>query len=142
MTDSEIKELKELAKNATPGPWGIDVCRDDRGNRDLWRAETPIVPSQDAATHDAHYIVACSPERIIAICEQLERLALEINRLAHESDLRASERDKMEKSVESLRAKLEKAIEALEWYSKWDWTDKYVQAVPKRARETLRELES
>ncbi len=27
--------------------------------------------------------------------------------------------------------------EALEWYAKWDWSDKYVQAIPKRAREAL-----
>lgn len=27
--------------------------------------------------------------------------------------------------------------EALEWYAQWDWSDKYVQAIPKRAQKVL-----
>lgn len=32
---------------------------------------------------------------------------------------------------------LEELKEALTWYANWDWSDKYVQAVPKRARAVL-----
>lgn len=29
------------------------------------------------------------------------------------------------------------ALKALDWYANWDWTDKYVQPVPKRAKECI-----
>lgn len=37
-----------------------------------------------------------------------------------------------------LISELEAAHEALGWYANWDWTDKYVQTVPKRARDYLK----
>jgi hypothetical protein len=41
-----------------------------------------------------------------------------------------AEREKLRTDLEILKA-------ALEWYANWDWSDKYVQAVPKRANEAL-----
>lgn len=43
-------------------------------------------------------------------------------------------------NISDMDNKLKIAIEALEWYANWDWSDKYVQAVPKRAKETLKKL--
>jgi hypothetical protein len=37
--------------------------------------------------------------------------------------------------VDILLQIVEEQAKALDWYAKWDWTDKYVQAVPKRANE-------
>lgn len=47
----------------------------------------------------------------------------------------------VEKSeLTALKAKYQKAVECINWYASWDWSDKYVQAVPKKARQTLAEL--
>ena len=55
-----------------------------------------------------------------------------------------AERDRIQKDWERLNIKcgclsleVERYRDALEWYANWDWSDKYVQAVPKRAKEAL-----
>ncbi len=44
---------------------------------------------------------------------------------------------KLMDELEGLRVRLKILEEALEWYANWDWSDKYVQAVPLRARKAL-----
>lgn len=39
--------------------------------------------------------------------------------------------------VPRLIARIHELEEALKWYANWDWSDKYVQAVPKRALAVL-----
>lgn len=43
----------------------------------------------------------------------------------------------MEKMVIAMRV----LVEACEWYRNWDWTDKYVQAIPKRAGQAIAKVE-
>lgn len=43
--------------------------------------------------------------------------------------------------VPGLIERLRKAEECLRWYAEWDWSDKYVQAVPKRARDYFKSVE-
>lgn len=43
-------------------------------------------------------------------------------------------------NLRSAWSNLDKATGALEWYAKWDWSDKYVERIDKRAKATLKEL--
>ena len=45
-----------------------------------------------------------------------------------------------ERGQAEVQKKLDKAVEALEWYAGWDWSDKYVQRINKRARAALKEI--
>lgn len=72
-----IAELQTLAKAATPGPWGkafwpfpeptfwIGQHDPDVVSSRMKSAVTGKVPREE----DAAYIAACSPERILALCE-------------------------------------------------------------------------
>ena len=55
--------------------------------------------------------------------------------LIHENKMKGmrEERDK-------LKVNLAEAIKVIQWYAEWDWTDKYVQAIPKRALAFLAKL--
>lgn len=76
MTKSEIAKLKELAKQATPGPW---KTADDRA--DDIETVTPIVPGPKAFskvarstyTIDASFIAHANPAAILGLIAKLER---------------------------------------------------------------------
>jgi predicted nuclease with TOPRIM domain len=44
--------------------------------------------------------------------------------------------------LRGLRTRLKEAEGVIEWYANWDWSDKYVQAVPKRAKAYLTKYEA
>ena len=39
--------------------------------------------------------------------------------------------------VEKLKVEIERLKTGLLWYAQWDWSDKYIEAVPKKAKEIL-----
>lgn len=74
----KLRELRQLAGEATPGPWrvnrsGIDqngfefieISTDEDAN-----VEIALLPTRrDESRSDAKYIAACSPEVIQALCD-------------------------------------------------------------------------
>lgn len=85
MMKAERAALRALADKATPGPWEIcvgqlvwGVTEDDPGltcsgcggvaSKEHWLMAEPVEPA------DARYIAACSPERIMALLDRVDRL--------------------------------------------------------------------
>lgn len=72
-----IDELLAAAREATPGEWSIGHPNQERfpaigiESRDWTIADvwTGIEDLENEGTHNARHIAACSPERIIALCE-------------------------------------------------------------------------
>ena len=54
----KLEEFEKLEQAATPGPWGLDWFKDHRANRELWRAEGPIVTSREQAVADSEFVAA------------------------------------------------------------------------------------
>jgi hypothetical protein len=83
---SLIKNLKELARNATPGPWAIHSHDlDDNGVTEVYflaeegvRSEEEIFAETLDGNHDgaanAAYIAAANPKAIRKLCDALEKL--------------------------------------------------------------------
>lgn len=82
MTD--LKKLRELAENATPGPWedyyetGIRPCvmaydENDKGLRSVraYVADTQFSP-------DRAYIAAANPETVLALIDRIEKLEAQL----------------------------------------------------------------
>jgi hypothetical protein len=81
-----IKNLRELARNATPGPWAIHSHDlDDNGVTEVYflaeegvRSEEEIFAETLDGNHDgaanAAYIAAANPKAIRKLCDALERL--------------------------------------------------------------------
>lgn len=89
MTDTTwIKELREAASKATPGPWEADHSP-DRFHTDVvygrYQSGTPdhiaIVGGSELEQQnaDAAYIALLSPDRIAALLSRLEELEAELN---------------------------------------------------------------
>lgn len=69
------------------------------------------------------------------IADDIER---EANENHYEAD--ASEEYYYKAGANRYASLLAEALEALDWYEKWDWSDKYVQAIPKKATKTIAEI--
>ena len=74
-----LTKLKELAKNATPGPWheqheiayGVDI-EDSNGD---WLAQSnKVCVGANQATKNAQYIAAANPETILKLIESVEEM--------------------------------------------------------------------
>ena len=81
MTDADIKRLKRLAKQATPGPWRVNMK--GHSYHEVARVnDLEIAPpnSVDLShwTVDAAYIAAASPDVVLALLDEIERLRAEL----------------------------------------------------------------
>ena len=79
MTDDDIKRLKRLAEQATPGPWRVNMK--GHSYHEVARVnDLEIAPpnSVDLShwTVDAAYIAAVSPDVVLALLSDVERLTL------------------------------------------------------------------
>lgn len=98
-----VGRLKEAAKGATPGPWQAEQTPPAVGGPDSWtvvaqslvywvcqlsrRWKMPVSSGEGYSCRaDAHYIAACDPDTILALCEVVEasvkRRQLELDRSA------------------------------------------------------------
>lgn len=80
-----LKELKELAEKATPGPWGHMTDHGQVGDvstadgQPLLQVQARISDGSNRAhsverrNRDAAYIAACSPDRILRLISALEK---------------------------------------------------------------------
>lgn len=87
--EAKLVELRELAKQATPGPWTFGaqwICRklgDPRqpGNPDTDYQYLAQVPLNDYDSPrwnaDAAFIAACDPQTILSLLDEIERLSNE-----------------------------------------------------------------
>ena len=77
MTDDDIKRLRRLAEQATPGPWRVNMK--GHSYHEVARVnDLEIAPpnSVDLShwTVDAAYIAAASPDVVLALLDEIERL--------------------------------------------------------------------
>ncbi len=82
MTDDDIKRLKRLAEQATPGPWRVNMK--GHSYHEVARVnDLEIAPpnSVDLShwTVDAAYIAAASPDVVLALLDEIERLRAAID---------------------------------------------------------------
>lgn len=74
MTD----DLRRLAEAATPGPWRVEGWDDgmvvQNPNGDIIVDYSISTGDDKADVADAAYIVACSPDRILALLDRLDAL--------------------------------------------------------------------
>ena len=107
--------LKELAEKATPGPWIMgqdgEVYSEDQDDFPVDIIEGICVEQSDAA-----FIAAASPDVVLAMASEIERLRAENKRLlveAHDLDSSGGEMAKdcrsLEKEADWLAGNLEKA---------------------------------
>lgn len=71
---SDIQELKRLAEAATKGPWEIT---EEEGWDEAWcdwHRVGPFSLTGGKANNDSRYIAAASPDTILALIEENERL--------------------------------------------------------------------
>lgn len=80
LTPAERADLRQKAEEATPGPWE-HVPFSDEVIEAADREHTQIATSNDSVA-DAAYIAAISPDRLLALLDEVERLEEKI-RLAH-----------------------------------------------------------
>lgn len=122
MTPTQTAELKKLAEAATPGPWrwlNSNTLLADYGRR---KALLTV-----SSHNKTPYLSECDSDGYLA----------NMNPQGPNASFIAAANPT---AVLALIEKLERAIDALEWYANWDWSDKYVQAVPLKARTTLQEI--
>ena len=77
MTDDDIKRLKRLAEQATPGPWRVNMK--GHSYHEVARVnDLEIAPPNSVelahSTIDAAYIAAASPDVVLALLDEIERL--------------------------------------------------------------------
>jgi hypothetical protein len=93
MTRDDILALKALAEKATPGPWTFQPQEteiDGKGNFEPYTAaNVPEVFTFDTGDgfngledDTARYIAACSPERILGLCD----VALKVETVRREAE--------------------------------------------------------
>ncbi len=89
MTDAEINQLRDLAQAATPGPWRVEA----RGHapQQVARVNNLEVAPPDHVelshwTIDADYISAMSPDVVIALLDEINRLRADGARYAYLRD--------------------------------------------------------
>ena len=95
MTDAEIKNLRDLMRAATPGPWrheawGSRILDSGVGSSQLLIATVAANTFRDQGRHNAEFIAACNPVAIRALLDRLkaaegenERLRADAARLDH-----------------------------------------------------------
>ncbi len=77
MTDIDHAKLRELAQAATSAPWGVEV--DGHGGThvtrrfDFFGLQREIV-AEDVTSEDAEYIAAASPDVVLALLDEIDRL--------------------------------------------------------------------
>ncbi len=68
MTPDEIKQLRDLADRAAPGPWETET--DDDGDGIVYADDANYTTVTHARRlNDAEYLAALSPERIKELCD-------------------------------------------------------------------------
>lgn len=79
-----MSDLRRLAEAATPGPW----AKQDDGagsvyvdSRAFASGPEPVAGIVSMSTPDAAYIAACSPDAILALLDERDRLRAELARL-------------------------------------------------------------
>ena len=123
ITTEMLADLKAKAKAATPGPWEKDCLRNIfRKPQDRDGDWQPIVLAKEnhgkyfPGPENTAYIVAASPDVVLAMASEIERLRAENKRLlveAHDLDSSGGEMAKdcrsLEKEADWLAGNLEKA---------------------------------
>lgn len=77
MTDEQLKRLRDLARQATPGPWRVE--HRVYGEQEVASVNVLeiVPPSSVELAHwiiDADYIAAASPDAVLALLQEVERL--------------------------------------------------------------------
>jgi hypothetical protein len=86
MTDAEIKNLRDLMRAATPGPWrheawGSRILDSGVGSSQLLIATVAANTFRDQGRHNAEFIAACNPVAIRALLDRLKAAEGENERL-------------------------------------------------------------
>ena len=77
MSEDEIKRLRALAEVATPGPWRLEGDGDlilMGGNGELLMDGVSYYPTALSRPEDWHYVAAVSPDVVLALLDEIERL--------------------------------------------------------------------
>ena len=79
MTHSELNQLRDLAQDATPGPWRVEAR--GHASQEVARVNNLEVAPPDSVelahcATDAAYIAAVSPDVVLALLSDVERLTL------------------------------------------------------------------
>ena len=88
VTDAEREELRRLAGEATPGPWVLqdwDLKPGEAPDLVGWDGWDVATLGEDAGDphalgrwiKDSRYLAACSPERILSLLDEVDRLRAE-----------------------------------------------------------------
>ena len=81
MTASELKQLRDLAQAATPGPWRVEAR--GHASQEVARVNNLEVAPPDSVelahcATDAAYIAAVSPDVVLALLSEVERLRAQL----------------------------------------------------------------
>lgn len=91
MTTIDTNRLRELANDATPGPWAWDDDgRPGSGRyKILWGAEEANIMRADPHAADTLFIAAVSPDVVLALLDRIAVLEREVASLEIRAGLRA-----------------------------------------------------
>lgn len=111
MTDDDIKRLKRLAEQATPGPWRVNMK--GHSYHEVARVnDLEIAPpnSVDLShwTVDAAYIAAASPDVVLALLDEIERLRAALTKANAQAERFEREWYLRGDEIEQLRADAER----------------------------------
>lgn len=122
MTD--YKTLRSLAERATR-PWTSDVWIETDGNE--WRAtgpgheehvddygSEPGSPDEQAAQRDAEYIAAASPDVVLALLDEVERLRREVDRQTLRADTNWDGQQDAERELSAMTAARDEACSLIQ----------------------------
>ena len=94
MTRSELNQLRALAQAATPGPWRVEARGDaEQGVARVNNLEVAPPDSVELAhcATDAAYIAAVSPDVVLALLSEVDRLRLRLRESAAWHEIPRSE---------------------------------------------------
>ena len=96
MTRSELNQLRDLAQAATPGPWRVEA--QGHASQEVARVNNLEVAPPDSVelahcATDAAYIAAVSPDVVLGLIDEVDRLRLLLRESAawHEVEMGAKE---------------------------------------------------
>lgn len=148
ITPEKLKELRELAENAMPGPWC--ECQAQDGCGLVWSKplDMPVATtntdsdvdgihsSKERKLRDSKFIAAIDPQTVLELLDEIERLQKEINNFLtygqgganlKESQLidklykAERERDEARAQAAAMREALETFADARRWRYKHCW---------------------
>lgn len=111
MTPAELDQLRALARAATPGPWRVEA--QGHAEQDVARVNNLEVAPPDSVelahcADDAAYIAAVSPDVVLGLIAEVERLRLLLRKSTAWHELSRREVAMLRRQRDALRAILDR----------------------------------